>query len=79
MLGDVVFSCPSKYTSEQLALLPKASKRSSPVYFYHFEYAADGSDVPYVQHTAEIPFVFRTNGEMASRYDNKMSDIMSLY
>lgn len=79
MLGDVVFSCPSKYTSEQLSLLQKASKRRSPVYFYHFEYAADGSAVPYVQHTAEIPFIFHMNEEMASRDDKEMSDIMSLY
>jgi acetylcholinesterase len=79
MLGDVVFSCPNKYTSQQLSRLRSSGQRQSVSFLYHFEYLADGSEIPYVQHTAEIPFVWHMNYKMKSDQDYAMTDIMSRY
>lgn len=79
MLGDVVFTCTNRYTSEHLSKLEEQGRRLSPTYLYHFEYLANGSSVPYVQHTAEIPYVWHMNNYIGSVSDADMMNIMSTY
>lgn len=91
-MTDGSFFCAAKYASKELsrqqstATAPRSSSvsgkkknRASDTYMYHFEYLADGSSVPFVQHTAEIPFVFHDNEYMASSEDMSVADIMAGY
>jgi para-nitrobenzyl esterase len=86
-MADGSFFCAAKYASKELSSQQSISSgtgdskrsRESSTYTYHFEYLADGSSVPFVQHTAEIPFVFHDNEYMASDADVSVADIMAGY
>ena len=79
-LGDVAFSCPAKYSSQQLSRLQSTFTRRSGSFTYHFEYHANSSSVPYVQHTAEIPFIFHMHKYVDdSVEDYEMANVMSSY
>jgi carboxylesterase type B len=67
--GDSLFSCPAKYASQQL------SKRKSKLYMYHFEYASLMSS--YVNHGAELPYVF--HWKLGTTSDIDVADMMSSY
>jgi len=78
-LGDLGFSCPTRYTSQEFSRLQLAGLRRSSAYTYHFEYHANSSSVPYVQHTAEIPFVFHMHSAINSPADLRVANVMSSY
>jgi carboxylesterase type B len=67
--SDSMFSCPAKYASQQL------SKWKSKVYMYHFEYTSLMSS--YVNHGAEIPYVFHWKLGIIS--NNDLANTMSSY
>ena len=67
--GDSLFSCPAKYASQQL------SKRKSKLYMYHFEYASLMSS--YVNHGAELPYVF--HWKLGTKSNIDVADMMSSY
>lgn len=78
-MGDLSFTCPAKYTSQQLSRHQTSGKRQSNTHTYFFEYHADGSSVPWVEHTAEIPFIFHMHGYISSKEDYGVANIMSTY
>jgi carboxylesterase type B len=73
-LGDISMSCPSKYSCQQLSSLPG---RVSSAYLYHFEHKKAGSD--YVQHTAELSYVFHNFIQLQDSNDRSIADLMSSY
>lgn len=78
-LGDIAFSCPNRATSTELSRLEVEGIRKSRSFLYHFEYLANSSTVPYVQHTAELRFVFHWAGYLQTPSDIAMGDAISGY
>lgn len=80
-MADGSFYCSAKYASMELSRQQqqKENKRESSTYLYHFDYLADGSDVPFVQHTNEIPFMLHDNSYMDSKADFTMADTVAGY
>lgn len=78
-MADGSFYCGAKYTSVQLSQQQKEHRRRSSTYLYNFDYLADGSSVPFVQHTNEIPFMMHDNAYMASGRDDSTADLLAGY
>ena len=78
-MADGSFYCCAKYSSMQFSQQMKDGSRKSRTYNYHFDYLADGSDVPFVQHTNEIPFMLHDESYMSSVADQKMTDVVAGY
>ena len=78
-MADGSFYCGAKYSSVQLSRQQESGMRESHTYLYNFDYLADGSDVPFVQHTNEIPFMMHDNFYMVSEADVNMADLLAGY
>jgi carboxylesterase type B len=78
-MADGSFYCGAKYSSVQLSRHQRDSNRDSSTFLYNFDYLADGSEVPFVQHTNEIPFMLHDNACTASPADESMADLMAGY
>mmetsp|Transcript_24100 Transcript_24100/g.40947 ORF Transcript_24100/g.40947 Transcript_24100/m.40947 type:complete len:552 (+) Transcript_24100:90-1745(+) len=78
-MADYSFYCGAKYSSVEFSRQHEQGKRASPTFLYNFDYLADGSDVPFVQHTSEIPFMTHDNSYMASKADDTMADLLAGY
>eukprot|EP00602_Paraphysomonas_sp_CaronLab_P001064 CAMPEP_0185036522 /NCGR_PEP_ID=MMETSP1103-20130426/29630_1 /TAXON_ID=36769 /ORGANISM="Paraphysomonas bandaiensis, Strain Caron Lab Isolate" /LENGTH=516 /DNA_ID=CAMNT_0027574085 /DNA_START=159 /DNA_END=1709 /DNA_ORIENTATION=+ len=72
--GDDVMSCPANYASRQLSSL---RDHTSPVYLYFFDHRR--TNMNYVAHFSEVPFVFHWEYIMRNEEDQRMADVMTSY
>jgi len=73
--GDVMFSCPVKYVSQQLAVLQESGRRASGAYTYHFARHSFGS--VYSIHSSEMQYVF--HWRIGQQDDALLADTMASY
>lgn len=73
--GDVMFSCPVKHTSQQLATLYESGVRKSPIYTYHFAKHSFGSS--YSIHGSEMQYVF--HWRIGQKDDALLADTIASY
>jgi len=75
--GDNRYSCPAKYTAQQLSKLATAGARTNPAYMYFFSHHPREATV--TRHVADLQYVFHQTALLNHPEDAAMADSMATY